>query len=450
MATDPTRRIRHRTFTTPFTMGVENLLHRVGHLDPSTDAPYLTITLDWTVEGTSPGRAEPEEVQRSRRRSGIQEGERWRPSVDVYERELDRLIDEHGPRGEVFESLTADKDRIRAFLQEELDPAAQGVFIVANAARGVFEASGLSLPVDTSLTFGPTPSVYKLVRLIEDNPVYAVLMADQHEATLHFVSYGRITRQTSLESSEYPRKQQQGGWSQRRFQARADERVEAFARDVADETRAALDELDVEDLIVAGSEVMTSALDAAFHQTVKDRIVDTIRMEMWSSDQDVIDATLPIVQGAERQREADIVQALRDRVGAGDRAAAGTADTLKALQNGQVDTLVIADTFEGTGWADYDMHVFGVGNHPTQHPVGGDVASIVDVDLREELVRLALMTDAAVDVIHSEVDVPQTGDIPDSRSERPVTEAAAALSALGGVGAILRFELDETAPRQSV
>jgi hypothetical protein len=450
MATDPTKQIRRRRFTSPFALGADNLLDRIAHLEPATDVPYLTVALDWTVEGSSPGRQEPEEVQRSQSRSGWQEGDRWRPSVEVLERELNRLIDEHGPRGEIFDSLNEDKEKIEEFLRNMLAQEAQGVWIIANASRGVFEATGLAMPVDTEIRLRATPGLYGLVRLIEDNPLYGVLHADQHDATLSFIARGLVSRQSQLLSSEWPRKQQQGGWSQRRFQARADERVEAFARDIAEETHKALDLLGVETLIVAGSEVITSALDAAFHDSVKERIAETIRLEMVASEQEMIEATLPIAEEAERTRETAAVERLQERVGSGERGAAGMADTLRALQNGQADEVIVADTFEGAGWADYDMHVFGVGNLPTQHPLGGDVADIVEIDLREEFVRLALATDADVEVIHSDVPVPESGDIPDAGEERPVTEAAGALTDLGGVGATLRFDLQETAPDQSV
>lgn len=451
MATDPTKQITRRRFRSPFTMGEENLLERLAHLGPSTDVPYLTVTVDWRPEGTSPGRAEPDDVKRSQRRSGQEaEGARWRPAVEVLERDIEDLIEQHGPRGEVYDSLKSDYEKLMHFLQEELDPAAHGAIVVANSARGVFLASGLSLPLETSISTGPVPSLYSLMRLVEDNPVYAVLVADQEEARLDFIAYGRLSRQSTLESSLYPVKQQQGGWSQRRFQARADERVDAFARDIAEETRTWLDRLGVDSLILAGAEVMTSALEDAFHQTVKDRLVETMRLETWSSESEVIEATLPILAESERKREEDAVRNLRDHVGAKTRGAAGVADTLRALQNGQVSDLIMLDTFEAEGWADYTMHVFGVGNRPTQHPVGGDVADIVDVDLRDEMVRLALHTDAAVEIIHSDVPVPEGNEIPDVGDERPVTEAAKELMEMGGVGAVLRFELDETAPPESV
>lgn len=451
MATDPTKRIHRRKLATPFTMGAENFLDRLGHLDPSPDVPYLTVTVDWRPEGTSPGRAEPEEVKRSQRRSGVEaEGDRWRPAIEILEQGIEDLREQHGPRGEIHDSIDQDYEKIQAYLQEELDPAAQGVCIVANSAKGVFEATGFSIALPTTISLGPTPSVHTLVQLVEDNPVYAVLLADQQDASLSFISYGDISRQVTVEGSDYPRHQQQGGWSQRRYQNRAEGRIDAFAADVAEETRKQLDRLGVDALIVAGNEVMTSALDDAFHVTVKDRLVETIHLDMTASDDDIIEATEPIVTRSEREREAAYVQQLQDAIGMDARGAAGQADTLRALQNGQVDVLLMADSFEGDGWADYSMHVFGVGDVPTQHPMGGDVSSLVHVDLREEMTRLAVLTDAEVDIIHSDVPVTEDEEVRDAGEGMPITEAAQKLIEMGGVGAILRYSLDETAPEQSV
>jgi protein required for attachment to host cells len=389
-------------------------------------------------------------VKRSQDRSGQEEGIRWRPSIEILERELENIIEAHGPHGEVYESLEEDKDKIFNYLENDLDPAAQGAFFVSCSANNVFEASGFSIPLETEVHVGPAPVIYPLVRLVEDYPTYGVLLADQREARLSFITSGRSSRSVTLEGSGYPRHQSQGGWSQRRFQNRAEERVEAFARDVAEETRKALDRLDVDTLIVAGNEVMTSALDHEFHQTVKERVVQTIHMDMTATDDEVLQATRPIAEREERQREASTVQDVRDNIGADGRGVGGPEETLQALQAGQVDTLVLTDTFEGTGWGDFEMQVFGVGSIPDEHPLGGDVSSIVEIDLRSEMVRLALATDAEVDIIHSDVPVMEDEEVPDAGEGVPITEAAKALNEIGGAGARLRYTLDETAPPESV
>jgi peptide subunit release factor 1 (eRF1) len=201
-------------------------------------------------------------------------------------------------------------------------------------------------------------------------------------------------------------------------------------------------------LIVAGNEVMTSALDDAFHESVKERIIDRIKLDIGAGEQEIIDATLPIVERAERDRETATYTQLRDGVGAGGKGAAGAVETLDALQAGQVQILVMADTFSETGWADYSMPVFGVGHIPDEHPAGGDTSAMVPIALEEEFIRLALQTDADIEIIHS--DVPVSADeetnIPDANQPLPISEAAEGIAQFGGVGAILRFTLDEAPP----
>jgi len=450
MATDPTRSIRRRRSTSPFEIGAGDMVERIRSLPPSLSIPYLTVMVDWRVQGDSPGRAAPVEVKRSQNRSGQEEGIRWRPAIEILEREIEDIVERHGPHGEAYESLKQDKKAVFDFLENELDPAAHGAIIVSSSANGVFEATGFAMPVETATHVGLTPWIVELVRLVEDNPTYAVLHADQHEARLLYLVKGSSGKSVTLTSSDYPRHQETGGWSQARLQRRADERVEAFASDVAEETRKSLERTGVESLIIAGGEVMTTALDHELHEAVKERIIATIPLENTATDDEIIEATQDIADRAERKREAELVSNVRDQVGSDARGAAGPADTLKALQIGQVQDLAIVDTFEGSGWADFEMNLFGVGDIPDEHPAGGDVSSLVKVDLPNEMLRLALSQDAEIDIIHSDVPAETDEPVRESKDGLPITEAAALLNEIGGVGAVLRFALDETAQPESV
>jgi hypothetical protein len=448
MATDPTQRISSERFDTSLATNLRGVLARLAALPPSLGVPYLTVTLDWRPAGESPGRDEPDDVRRSEQRAEDGGSVSRRPARLEFEQVINDLRAEHGPSGPIFDSLTADGDRIREFIATDLDPAAQSVVIVACSAQDVFEAMAIGVPIPTEISIGPVPRIAQLARVIDDHPAYAVLVADQKDATLTLVRYGQRTRSVRLEGAEYPRHQHQGGWSQRRYQARADERIEAFARDVADETRQVLDRFGIGMLIVGGDEVMTSPLNDAFHQTVRNRIVATIPMDIRATYQEILDATLPLVEQSERDREAEIVQQLSDAVGAGGKGAAGGEATLEALQAGQVQTLVIADTYRETGWADFSLPLYGIGHVPTEHPAGGDVSAIVPVAVEEESIRLALQQDAGIEFIHSPVPVSaeEQERVPDANQPLPITEAAATLNQLGGVGAIIRFTLEAAAP----
>lgn len=447
-ATDPTKSIRKFEHPSAFTLSASDLLDRLSDLPPATDVPYLTVTLDWRIGGGNPGRQGDIELKRSQKGNVDSGGGSDRPSLRALEQTLNRMIDEHGPRGEIFDSLTQDRERILEWLRADAEPSAQGVFIVANAKHGVFEATGLALPLKTRVRFAPTPQLYRLVRLIEDHPTYAVLVVDQSDAELSFVTYGAREQSVSLASSLYPRHQKQGAFNQRRYQNRANERVEAFARDICEQTKQAMQETGVDILILAGSEVMMTALDHAMDDELKTMTVDRIRAETPLEEHQKIELTLPVADQAERDTEAAVVTQLANRVGSETGGSTGVADTLRALQNGQVDELVMLDSFREPGWADYAMQVFGVGDVPKEHPIGGDVSDIQAVDMRHEMIRLALATDARIDVIHTSLAADASEDV---LGDRQQTEAAIQLEKMGGVGAILRYTMtDGDAPSQGV
>ena len=418
MATDPVRRIREHSYSTPFSFNVDEPLVRLAQLPPSVDVPYLTVSLDWRPDEKHPGR---------------------RAARTQFDKEAAALIANAGPRGDVRDSLAADVKRISAYLDHEVDPAAQGVFIVSNSAHGVFEPLILGLPVPTFVLSEPTPQLTELARVAEDHPTYAVLVADQRDAHLTLVTQSNRDQGVYLESSLYPAKQRQGGNAERRFQARADERVAAFAKVLAAEIKRALSDAGVNMWVMAGDEVITSALSSALDKDVQDRLVAKIRLAINATPREVIGATLPLVAEAERAREAAAVERLRENLGGG-RAVAGATDVANALLAKQVGLLIMTEGYQADGWADYSLATFGAGPKPAEHPVGGDVNALVDIDLDEEFVRLALATGAEIEIVHSATSIaPDDGTRVQAGQPIPKSEPATRLDEVGGIGAILRY-----------
>jgi hypothetical protein len=451
MVTDPVQRIRATEHETPLALDLAEILNQLANVPPGIETPYLTVSLDWRPEGSEPGRIPAPEPKRSERRarSGDESTPR-RPAWETMRRELDEAVVAYGPRGAAFESLTADLERIGDYLENDLDPAAQGVVVVANDGQGIFAPVPLAVPVATAYSVGSIPSLLELVHAGHDYPPYAVLLADQRDAYLWIMERQTWARGVQLEANDFPRRTQQGGWSQKRYQNRVDERIEAFARTIAEETRRELTEGDAQIpyLVVAADEVMSSALDAAFHESVKHLVLGIVRLPIEAGMDDIAAAAEPLVKQRERQDERDAVQAVLDGVGAAGRGVAGTEDTLTALETGQVMTLVMNDDFAAPGWADFTFPLFGAGNVPREHPAAGDVADIMPVALADAFARLAIQTGAEIELVETAVpvSVDEQEHIPDADDPLPRARAARALDVMGGVGAVLRFALDEGQP----
>src|SRR3954465_8503546 len=109
MVTDPVQQIREVEHDTPLAMDLNATLARLAALPPSTEAPYLTVSLDWRPEGSAPGRFDAPEPKRSgggAPREG--EGAPRRPAWQELRRGLEETVNSYGSRGATFESLTAD------------------------------------------------------------------------------------------------------------------------------------------------------------------------------------------------------------------------------------------------------------------------------------------------------------------------------------------------------
>ncbi len=124
---------------------------------------------------------------------------------------------------------------------------------------------------------------------------------------------------------------------------------------------------------------------------------------------------------------------------------AGNENTLTALQAGQVSSLIMTDDFAAPGWADFHLPLYGAGDSMRTHPAGSDPANLVPVALEDEMIRLALRTGATVQIVRSAapVVVLEEEAIPSPGTPMPRSAAATVLDDLSGVGALLRFSVDQ-------
>jgi hypothetical protein len=427
-ATDPVERIAAQRVESELVAG-RPLMERLNALaaaPPAVQTPYLTVCLDWRPEGNDPVR---------------------RPARRVFADEIERLSARYATHSPARESLVVDAERVRAYLDGGVPSAAQGLAIVACHAQGIFEAFPLGQSLPTRIGEWPTPALAPLVRLADDHPRVVVVQLEQREALISIVDQTRPAARIEVSGDDYPRHQQQGGWSQRRYQARADERIEAFAGTVAELTRKVVEVGAVDHLILMGDEVNLPPFRQALHQTIAAKVIGVLPSTMNATEQELMELTVPLIEAAERQSELAAVRAVRDAVGAGGPGAAGAEAVLTALQAGQVRTLVMNDDLAGAAWADYTLPLVGAGGPPGAHPAGGDPADLVAVSLPDEVVRLALRTGAAIEIVRTAVPVSaaERAEVPEARGDegRPRSEAARLLDEVGGIGAVLRFALSE-------
>lgn len=428
----PIRHLRVTTDDTGLLLDPSTILADLGQLPPAlmteegNSSQYLTVYLDWRPHETAPG---------------------TRPARRYFDDQAKSLLEGFADHSEAKNSLTTDLERVGRWLDgervdrhmevEPLTNAAQGVVIVSRSTDDLFVTIPLGVPVKNHVSVGPIPSLTTLMRISEDYSPYAVLVADQVSASLSFIGQGRVIQEVEAGGATYPLRRQAGG-SQRRYQARAGERLDQFARAIADGVRQLLEGSGIKVLVVVGDEVMTSPLNQFLHESVSDSVIASVRGTMQMTNTELVELTMPYAMAAERERESALVGQITRRLGQADRAASGAETVMAALQNRQVSDLALVDDLHQTGWADYSARIVGVGPMPENHPTDGSMRNLVPVAVEDELVRRALNSGAEIEIVHSSVPVDLVTPDMSQHSQRR-TDAATELDKLGGAAALLRF-----------
>jgi peptide chain release factor subunit 1 len=326
------------------------------------------------------------------------------------------------------QSLDRDLDRIARFLENEVDPSANGVAVFACSAGELFEAIQLTAPIDHhSLYIGDQPHLYPLARVESQYPRYAAVLADTNSARILVFATGDIVAQEEVKGVKTKRTSQ-GGWSQARFQRH----IENFHVQHSKEVVEALDRIvsreNIPQIIVAGDEVIMPLLREQLPKHLAEKVVDHLRIDTNAPLDDVVRTSLAAMARVRSRSDREAVQAAVDAYRAGGLGVVGLEQTLDALVKGQVDELLIASSVRdlqpvGSGQSAFTMaNDAGVLPEPAVETAAAGEAAQVEpttVRLADELVARAAQTSATIRFIED----------PDL------------LADFGGVAAILRFSI---------
>ena len=315
-------------------------------------------------------------------------------------------------------SLERDQERIVAFLEGQVDRSSNGLALFSSAGSAeFFEAIQLDVPVDEHWFFiGSVPHLYPLAKIIDQYPRYASVLLDTNRARIFVFALGAIERRLEV-TGEKTRRTAVGGWSQARYQRRAANMHLQHVKEVVDALDRIVREDNVQHVIIAGDDGVVALFKEQLPKQLEERVVDVLSLQRNAGEDEIIANTLEVLRQKDAESDAESVQELIDGWQSGGLGVVGPQATLKALQLGQVDELLISgDTKVLSASRLPDDAAPGHVTAKTSAPGSADEHKL---KLADELVTRAQQTGARIRFI-----------------EKPEL-----LAEFGGVGALLRFRL---------
>ncbi len=392
-------------------MKLNDLMQKLIAVEPS-GFPFLSVYLN----------AEP--------------NEQGRDAYGVWlKNELSEQAESYEEESAEAQSFNADVERINDFIENSVEPSANGIAIFASfGADEFFETAQIEVafPNNRLFTFD-RPHIFPLARAIDQNPKYAVLWADTNKADIYIFggeNHLDAETETSAKVEEIQNVVTQDtkvrGGSQARYQRHIANFHLQHAKETVDELEKLVRDARIEHLILCGDErAIMPILRPQLSKELEGKVVETLNLSQYDSEEKIRQATLEVMHS---QNTAGDEAAVERMIGAAKAAAGlgtlGVEDTLAALSNGQVEELLIASNFEAIEYSQKKVK-----------RVLRDYAPGDDNSTSDELPKVREPRQIADELIVRALN---------SAAKIKFIEDESLLKEAHGVGAVLRFNMNAT------
>lgn len=324
-------------------------------------------------------------------------------------------FEEHTPKRESFDR---DVEKIREFAGT-INASANGVAIFAcDGADGFFTTIQFDVPFTSNGFFVfNRPHIYPLARLIDQNPKYAVVLADTNSASIFVVQHGQIIEKEEIEN-EVTNRTEVGGWSQARYQRHVDEVHKKHAKEIIENLEIVIREEDIRHIVLAGNEeVVIPILREELTNDLQDKTIGTVRADVNGPKDELWEKVERVIHQHNTLKDKEKIDHFNEQNYDDGYAVAGVEKTLKALANGQVQELYMTAKFDEIEFDENKVKQILKNYAPGEDSEMPDVSE--GREIADELVRRAL----------------------DSAERVRFIEDENLLENAGGVGALLRYKM---------
>ena len=267
-----------------------------------------------------------------------------------YERVLDTLL--RRVRADDPDEVTRrDLDRIERHVKSGFDRSqVRGLAVFAGGADDLWRVVELPVPVRSELVVNATPAVGQLEAIVQQSATIGVLAVDKTHARVFVYQLGQLVEHTEVlddlgRDYDTTGEHDRGGVDEHR-----QELAHQHLRHAADLLWSAHQSHPLDHVVLAVPDHLVSEVERDLHPYLRERMHRRLAVEPSAPVSRFRDAVLELAREIEQDREAALVEELRDAIGSNGRAVAGLGPVLDALAERRIERLLVSDGYSVEGW----------------------------------------------------------------------------------------------------
>ncbi len=309
---------------------------------------------------------------------------------------------------------------IEKYLDHSYDWAKPGLALFCSIEGDFFQVFPSAVPFRNRLRVGHKPYVKPLTHLLDHYAHYGVIVVDRVGARFFEFHLGELQAKDGFMGEDVRKLKKGGGSSAVGMRGgvggsrREEEAVQRNLREAADTANQFFAKKPIRRLFVGGTAETVAQFRDMLPKKLQSSIAGTFAIDMNAGEHEIGDLSLHLLQKANEQREKKLIDQMINQHAKGGNAVISLDDTLQAVNDKRVQTLIISDGYREPGYV-HEESGFVISNL-TKSPLSDKELIEVD-DVIEAAVAQTLSQGGYVEIV----------------SENPALEEA------GRIGAILRF-----------
>ncbi len=252
--------------------------------------------------------------------------------------------------------LPEDIQAVEDYVNFEYDWAARGVVIFSNQKRNFFQEYQFELPVPDQVFAGERPLLRPLVNIMDTFMGWSVVLIDKQSAHLFSFDLGEMDALKTVDGDEVKQQKRGGGHAipglkgGSTLSANIENIIDRNFKEVIEMAESFFMHHHTRRIMIGGTDDNIARFMTELPKSWQSLIVGEFPMSMTASRDEVLDKATEEALKTQKEMTGKLVERAITLAAKGSTGVIGLIDTLNAIHEGRVKTLLVSEEFEQEGY----------------------------------------------------------------------------------------------------